>query len=302
MSNTTPAARGGGLGTAVSLALAAALLFWGPLRPAAAVAAGATNAVLRGAERQKVLLQVRSWPHLAGGGFNIYYAPGLGADAAVVAAAARTYYPEVLRDYGLAPGAAPAVLVVLSSADMARYVGAGSGDPPLGAYYEGVVWLLAPSAFLPPGPDLAGRYAQDGPVAHELTHLADDLRSGGRIPAWFDEGLAQYEDWRLTGYVWTQADNGFGGSVYSWTQLTQGFAQLPDAALAYRQALAATASVCRAGPGTCTAVLRDLRAGMSMDKALLRTVGASGLAALEAGTAWRPGTAPRPGGTAGPRP
>lgn len=300
MANTVRPQRG--LPAVLALTLAAALLVLGPLRPAVALAADAAHGALRAADRERVRLQVASWPRMSGSGFTLYYAPGLSADAAVVAAAVRADYPRVMADFGLSVHAVGAQIVVVDPAQMAAFVGAASSDPPLGAYYEGTVWLLAPSAFLPPGPDLAAQYLQQGPAAHELTHLADDLRSGGTVPVWFDEGLAQYEDWRLTGYVWTEPDSGFTGPVYSWTQLTRGFTGLPNVALAYRQALAAVASVCRSGPGACAGVLADLRAGQSMDTALSHTVGAAGLKALRSGAAWPPGHAPQPGTPAGPLP
>ena len=288
----------------VLLVAGAGLLLFGPLRPAAAVAAAATASAMRSAERARVLLEVGRWPQLRfdGGALTVYSGPGLAADASVAAAALVTDYPQVLRDFGLTPATAPAIVVVVSGADMARFVGGGAADPPLGAYYQGVIWLLAPSAFLPAGPDLAAAYAQAGPAAHELTHLADDLVSGGRTPRWLDEGLAQYEDWRLTGYVWVQGDNGFSGSTYDWTQLTRDFDALPDVALAYRQALAATASICNSGPGVCVGILQRLRAGVSPTQALLQAIGPARLAALTAGAAWRPGLEPQPGAAEGPVP
>lgn len=278
--------------------LLAVLLLLAPLPAVRADAASAAAAAQRASGRAEVALRLRDWPQLHGPGFTLRYPAALAGQAPVVAAALARYEPEVMADFGLPSSGVSAVLVTPS--EMARDVGAPGGDPPLGAFYEGVVWLLAPEAFLPPGPGLTRAYELDGPAAHELTHLADAEVSGGRVPAWLDEGLAQYEDWRLTGYVWTGA--GFSGPVYSWAQLTRQFETLPNVALAYRQALAATADVCRQGPGTCVSVLRALRSGESVTTALEHAVGAGGLARLESGPAWGPGTAPQPGPGAGPAP
>ncbi len=285
--------------TAMLAVMAAALSFLLPLRPAVAAAAAESNALARTFEREQVLLALRAWPHLSYPNLTVYYAPHLARDAAIVGAAAQQSYSRVLADFGLPPNT-PAVLVVVSAAQLAQHVGVSST---LGDYYDGVIWLLAPSAFLPPGPGLRARYDQVGPVVHELTHLADDLAAGGLPPVWFDEGLAQYEDWRLTGYVWSQSGSGFEDGTYSWRQLTSpNFYQLSNLALAFRQALAATAAICRSGPGACNRVLADLRSGMNMDQALQATIGPTALHALERGAAWRPGEEPEPGAAAGPRP
>lgn len=274
----------------------------GAARPAVANIEVGAHVALRSARHDGALLTVRGWPHEASAHFVTYYQPGEASAAATVIQAAETDYPIIAADFDLPRAGARHALVVVSADAMARHVTGTSDDPPLGAYYDGVVWLLAPSAFLAPGPDLAQRYDQAGPVAHELTHLADDISSGGRIPPWFDEGLAQYEDWRLTGYVWVEDDNSFGDQTYSWNQLAIDFVSLPNQALAYRQALAATARICRVGPGVCVHVLNALRHGASLPVALSGVLGSRGLTALESGAAWQPGREPEPGAVAGPKP
>jgi hypothetical protein len=284
---------------ALLAALVTALLLLLTMRPALAAAATETNTMALAVQRARVRMQLRDWPRLTYPHLTVYYAPGLAQDATIVAATAQQSSAQVFTDFGL-PADTPAVLVVVSAWQLAADTGT-TGT--VGDFYKGVIWLLAPSAFLPSGPGLQARYAQVGPVVHELTHLADDLAAGGLPPVWFDEGLAQYEDWRLTGYVWTPAGSGFGSGTYSWQQITSpGFYQLPNLALGFRQALALTAAVCRTGPGVCTGILHDVRSGMTMDAALRAAIGPTALRALENGTAWRPGEAPQMGTVAGPRP
>ena len=287
------AVRRGGVAAVATAALTLLLLPKAVLLPALTSAAATARDMARGTQRQAVLAGIRSWPHLSGSGITVYYAPGLRGGAALVAAAAQRYWPAIRRDYAL-PQDMPAVLIVLSPGAMVRHVGGGYA----GAYYEGVDWITAPPA---------GRAGQDflrtGPVPHELTHLANAVAGDGRAPAWFNEGLAQYEDWRLTGYVWMEPGSGFAGPDYTWGELTgTDFYALQNQALAYRQALAATAYICRRGPGVCLRVLHLLRAGRSMSTALLATVGAQGLQALESGHIWRGHNGPQAWTRAGPRP
>ncbi len=260
------------------------------------------QAAQRVLNQDRLRLTLGSWPHFSSPHFVTYYGPGLADMAHLVTDTAARDYARVFADFALPVSGPRQLLVVVSPAEMARYVGGPSANPPLGAYYDGAVWLLAPTAFLRQGPHLGARYAATGPTAHELTHLADALVSGGRTPVWLDEGLAQYEDWRLTGYVWQGPDSGFGGRVYSWAQITDHFAQLPNQALAYRQALAATASICRGGRGVCLHILQALRRGVAWPQAIQAATGRAALRSLEAGAAWRPGSAPRTGARAGPAP
>lgn len=276
-----------------------ALVLLVPLRPVVAAVSAGANRLRLAALRATVELRLRGWPRLSSPDLTVYYQPGLAADASIVAATARRDAPEVSADFGLPP-TTPATLVVVSAAQLARDTGVHGT---VGDYYEGVLWLLAPSAFLPAGRGLQARYERTGPVVHELTHQDDDLAAGGLPPVWFDEGLAEYEDWRLTGYVWAPPAGSFAPGTYSWAELTApGFYRLPDQALAFRQALAAVAAVCRTGPGTCDRVLSGLRSGVGLDQALRAAIGLKALTALQSGSAWRPGTAPQPGGPAGPRP
>lgn len=282
-------------------AVGARLVFGGTAATLARLEVGG-QAAQRVFAEDRLRLTLGSWAHFSSPHFVTYYGPGLADMAHLVTAIAARDYPRIFADFALPVSGPRQLLVVVSPAEMARYVGGPSANPPLGAYYDGAVWLLAPTAFLRPGPHLGARYAATGPTAHELTHLADALVSGGRTPVWLDEGLAQYEDWRLTGYVWQGPDSGFSGPVYSWAQITDHFAQLPNQARAYRQALAATASICRRGRGVCLHILQALRRGVAWPEAIQAATGRPALRSLEAGAAWRPGSAPRSGASAGPAP
>lgn len=108
----------------------------------------------------------------------------------------------------------------------------------LGAYYLGRLELLAPQVWLPhlDYQEALQFYAAEGPIVHELTHLLLDYKARSAYPLWFSEGLAQYWEWRLTDYIWTEAGEDWLLSPHTWQELEDSFMQLP-APLAYREAL-----------------------------------------------------------------
>lgn len=96
-------------------------------------------------------------------------------------------YNRVTADLGVEPpGPVPLVLHGERST-LEEYAGRAAGTAS-GVYAAGVVHLL---------------WQEDlrGPLAHELTHYLLDLVAPGRVPRWFQEGLAQLEEYRVTGKV-----------------------------------------------------------------------------------------------------
>lgn len=258
------------------------------LPTAAAAAHLVTSALRRGA----ALAALRNWPRLQTPYFTVYYQTGEAAQARVVAQVADRQFPPIARDFGLALTGPRRPLVVSSRGQMLAEAGGEVSVPPLGLYAFGVIWLLEPSAFLSPGPGLAARYAARGPVAHELTHLGNDLDSAGRDPVWLDEGIAQYEDWRLTGYLWRGPGSAFGPGDYTWRQIAGDFYGLPDQPLAFHEAFAAAALLCGHGPGDCVRILRDIGHGMSVVTAVRRVDGPGVAQQLVSGALWSRGAQP----------
>ncbi len=259
------------------------------------------SATQRSGNRSLTAWSARQWPSVSLPGVRLYVAPGVRRrDVSSVAAALQRAEPRVVEDFGLERHPVWPVMLVTRQI-LARQLHVAPTAVPLGYYQAGVVWLLDPRDFLPRTGG-AALYWKRGPVVHELTHQADAIVSGGEVPRWFDEGLAQYEDWRLTGYVWTQPGDGFTRTTYTWGQLSDGFGALPNQALAYRQALAATAPICRVGAGACVHVLQQLAAGVGISVAIRSVGGAALLDRLRAGVLWVAGSGPSSSGLAGPAP
>jgi len=233
------------------------------------------------------MAQVASEPRLATAHFIVAYPSGDAADARVVADSLERYYPQVTAQLQARPtGRVP--VRVEPPAVMASIFHTSEEDPPLGAYWRGVLWFLSPSSWLDgSGTSLAAAFDREGPAPHEFAHLLDDLRTDGRLPGWLDEGIAQYVEWRANGYLWLDPDNRLNQPLYSWHQLETSFDSLDNQALAYRQSFLVVRAI---GPAAINRLLSDVGAGQSADAALRQVVGAQRYRALVDGAAWHGGT------------
>lgn len=261
------------------------------LAPAPRLALGTdVHDAVRAVARDQALAAVAGEPTIRTPHFIIKYPAGDRADAAIVASQVEKAYAFVFARMGGRP-ADPVVVRVETRAALAADLGVPPNQDPLGAYWRGVIWLLTPSAYLSgTAAQRQAAFAAVGPVAHELTHLADDDITGGRMPAFLDEGMAQYMQWRFSGYRWLQADNTFCQPHYSWRQLAGEFDSLPNQALAYRESFAVVRAVEAASPGAAHRMLAAIAAGATSAQAVRDAVGSREETALASGSAWSCGS------------
>lgn len=169
-----------------------------------------------------------------------------------------------------------------SQASLQQALGSGDYAPTLGAYYLGKLELLAPQAWRPDmlRADALAYYALEGPVVHELTHLFLDYQALGQYPIWFSEGLAQYWEMRLRGYVWQEGGSAWQDAPHSVADLTGSFASLPEA-VAYQEAFSLVQFLYeKVGDSGMSHLLFELRQGQQFGKAL-RAVYGNSLATME---------------------
>lgn len=283
-----PAVRAAGAGLA--LALLVSLL---PL-PALAQPRLAAHAAATAAVRAAVVAALpRAYRSLAQGRVRVHYPPGHEAEARAVLGLAARQVEEVARLLGTAP---PRVtLVLLPSPDAwGRAGGAAARLDALGAYWRGVIWVLAPSAWLDTAaPGWEETFARRGPVAHELAHQVLALATGGNLPDWWDEGVAQHVETRLGAE--TPAGDGPGAAAaaapYPLARLAADFRRLEEGP-AYREAAVFVRFLAETrGEGVLERIHGALAAGWPLAAALRREAGASP-AALEAEwRAWLAGVA-----------
>ncbi len=113
-----------------------------------------------------------------------------------------------------------------------------SGSQTLGAYHLGKLHLLSPLAWLPGVEPQAAliEYRSTGPVVHELVHLGLDYSVAGNTPLWFSEGLAQYWELELNGYLWHESGIDWQSEPFALDGIDSAFGSGREY-VAYRQSL-----------------------------------------------------------------
>ncbi len=216
---------------------------------------------------------------------------GLGWSSLAAAGAGAAADPEA----GGAPadGGRVTLLLYPDYASLSQQFGSRSGFRALGAYWGGVIQVLTPRLWLAgePGPDAARQLWTRGPLVHEYTHLLlDRLVPGGNYPRWLSEGLAQFVEYRETGYLWLEPESLIRPPVstatfYSLSDLQRGFDGLENTALAYREAFLLVAYLEDAyGAGRLNLLLKGLAGGETFYRALRDT---TGLGAADFESGWR---------------
>ena len=207
--------------------------------------------------------------------FIVRYEGDQHADARMVAEAGEAVIEQVHRDFGLQlnPREKIPVIVINDRQRLSQSLGLGTNHSVLGAFYRGVIWILAPHVWLPEvqddDPERAferreSYFRQEGPMVHELTHWVLDRRTQGRVPAWLNEGMAQYEEFLLNGWEWIEPANRIDQQLYTLDELSTFFDSLDNQALAYRQSyLFIRFLVDQGGSEILTGLLDGLQAGRS---------------------------------------
>ncbi len=116
-------------------------------------------------------------------------------------------------------------------------------------------------------------------MVHELTHvLVGHLTFSclSEVPTWLNEGLAVYSEGDLDTYSQNQLDDAIrNDTLLTVRSLSGGFSEIPDKAyLSYSQSYSITKFLIETyGQDKMTALLVDLRDGMTIDEALQQTYG-----------------------------
>jgi hypothetical protein len=231
-------------------------------------------------------MAVRSFETLEGQHFVVRYLPEDAEVAPLVLETAEAAYEPVTRDLGYEPTGRATVVIYPDREELLRSFGRSGSDPALGVYWSGVIRVLSPRAMTDSADprEQAAVFRERGPMVHELTHLILDYRVGGNYPHWFSEGLAQYEEYRLMGYLWIEPESSLDQPLYSLDDLQGDFVTLPNQALAYRQAFLLTEFLVQTrGQAVLSTLIESLSEGSSFGRAVQA---ATGLDLAELEVAW----------------
>lgn len=232
------------------------------------------NVVAREVNKRGLLLATLHLDSREGAHFIVRYAPGYTRAAAMALEAAEGFYPRIATDFGVTiPGKIP-ILIYPNMADLNRSFGWPADESTMGVYWAGTIRVVAPEVWLDEAEPSrqAEVFRQVGPMAHEIAHLFVDHLTCGNCPRWFNEGVAQYEEYRLTGFRFGPPDE-IPSGAYTLDDL-HNFDYLPDQNLAYRQTYSMVSYLAdEVGWWGLVAVLQRLGRGETLDQALLAVAG-----------------------------
>lgn len=229
-------------------------------------------------ERRRWQDLTAGWSELSRGRVVVRYTPQDADMAPLVLKVTEEVYRQVAADIG---GEAPGQVQINIFPDgdsLRQSFPGGQEKQAMGVYWAGYINILSPRVWAPVSTpaELEAYFRKNGPLAHELTHLVFDFRTGGNYPHWFSEGLAQYEEYRLTGFLWIEPQNRLDQRLYTLAELDQKFDGLENEALAYRQAFLFVSYLEECyGPGSVRQLIDHLAAGRPFHPALAQLTGRS---------------------------
>ena len=191
--------------------------------------------------RVQMLLRTHGWQQMQDDLFIVRY-QGDESGARLVQETSRVFYDRVYEDFSYLPGLkVPRIPVVVYSSreELNASFGWPASENAMGVYWGGVIRVLTPKAWVNEEDPLAVRqvFQHAGPMAHELTHLVLDYAARGNYPRWFTEGVAQYQEYKITGYIFGSQEGIWDRGLYPLKKMDRQFDKLPNQALAYRQSL-----------------------------------------------------------------
>jgi hypothetical protein len=199
--------------------------------------ARATYVTVRDVEIAHTRWLLGHWPRISTSDFDIYYVRGQKPEAKLVLGAMTKALPFEQDNLQVRLKSPLTVVIYPSLRTLNESVGESPDASNIGYDYDGVVDILSPAAWLGTSARAFDTFLQEGPSDHELGHALLNLKADGNYPDWFNEGIAQYEDYRVTGYQWITPTNALTGPLYSMAQLDTNFYALPNQSRAYREGL-----------------------------------------------------------------
>jgi len=222
--------------------------------------------------KMHTLYGVRHLSAINGKHFVVKYDPVNESTAPLVLESAERAYNQLAKKYSYFNRPIPVIMYSSRQALNVRF-GWPASESAMGAYWEGVIHVLAPEVWIPEGEKIDDYFMANGPMAHEITHLFVDNITRGNVPRWFTEGLAQYEENKLTGFKFREPAD-LLSRHYDFEEMDRNFDRLTDQQVAYSQSFLAVAYlVDRYGENSVRQILDTLAAGKNFDAGLKEITG-----------------------------
>lgn len=205
--------------------------------------------------------------------FGVWFAPEKRAEAELILEVAEQVYFPVRDDFDYSPRGKIPIILYSTAEELNKSFGWEAKGSAMGVYWAGAIRVLSPSAWAGDitleQEQVRKKFIDAGPMAHELTHLMVDYLTGGNYPRWFTEGVAQYEDYKLTGFMIPKPVSAAGGGFYSFAELETNFDHLPDQVLAYWQSWSLIDFIVQThGEDALHALIAELGRGKSLSAAM----------------------------------
>lgn len=207
--------------------------------------------------------------------FTVKFRPVDAGTASLVLETAERVYAPINADLEFSFSRKIPVIIYPNGKELARSFGWLADGGTLGAYWLGTIRVLSPRAWVA-GDEKhqAEVFWSTGPMAHEYTHFVVDYLTRGNCPRWLTEGLAQWEERKLTGFVLTSPQREWVKEPFTLLQLEERFEDEGEQVRAYWQALAAVDFLeTKYGRKQVNELLRYLGQGYSWDRAFCCALG-----------------------------
>jgi len=236
---------------------------------------GSIYSIFRDVARGQMLLKTHGWRQIEDGQFIIRYR-GNDQAARLVQESSHLFYQRICSDFSYTPGKKIPIVVYSSKEELNASFNWPASENAMGVYWGGVIRVLAPEAWINEGnPGIVKQvFQQLGPMAHEMTHLVLDYVAHGNYPRWFTEGVAQYEEYKITGFIFDEQAGFSEQELYPLNKMDRNFDSLPNQSLAYRQSLYAIQFIVTVyGENGLHRIINSLSHGNSFNGSLKQALG-----------------------------
>ncbi|MGI6649445.1 MAG: hypothetical protein ACOX5W_10400 [Bacillota bacterium] len=238
--------------------------------------------------------------------FRVRYGERDAEAAALVLAIAEEIYDPINQNLGYEPNRKVPIIIYPTNDSLTGSFGWPADEGALGVYWVGSIRILSPSAWATSDegkidPEI---FRTTGPISHEYTHYVIDYLTGGNYPRWFTEGVAQWEEKKLTGFAFSNPftelyqqscrssqqrfepksiaeprgqewQEWVYQELYPLKEMDTGFDYLPNQMLAYWESLMAVKYINTVYSSECLSqIIKCLSQGEHINQALKQTTGA----------------------------